>query len=370
MTTLEQLVDNRNNNFNLLRFVASIAVLYCHCYPTTGIINELTEFGGSIGFIAVDIFFITSGFLVTASLLTRADVIFFIWSRFLRIFPGLFVNLIFCVFILGPLFTKLSIQVYFSDFQLVRFLFKNLSLTLEPRLPGVFESNYFKDCINISLWTLPWEFKMYCLLAGIGLLGYLNNLIVFQKIAKKLIISILIVGVFMYISKNITSDNFHTIEPFRFTTMFFFGATLFVGRKLIVLSNNIFMLSILLLISYFFIFIVFPFVAKWFLLLYIVSLSYIVIYFAYRPKGILLKFNNLPDWSYGIYIYGFPIQQSLAAIYHNISIPTMFISSMAASLLIANLSWYFVEKRALTLKKHIYAHKFLRLKIITLINSK
>ncbi len=84
--------------------------------------------------------------------------------------------------------------------------------------------------------------------------------------------------------------------------------------------------------------------------LYNLLLGYIVLYLAYIPTGFIRNFNKLGDYSYGVYIYAFPIQQSVAALIPNISVATMFMYSFSITLIFAICSWHFIEKPALKLK--------------------
>ncbi|MDO8654733.1 MAG: hypothetical protein Q7R66_21385, partial [Undibacterium sp.] len=73
-------------------------------------------------------------------------------------------------------------------------------------------------------------------------------------------------------------------------------------------------------------------------------------YLAYLPAGAIRKYNALGDYSYGVYIYAFPVQQALASIYPGIPVPAMLLGSATLTLTLATLSWHLIEKRALHLK--------------------
>ena len=158
--------SGRDNNFNLLRLVAATLVLVSHSFAISLQSGAAEPFrsslGLSLGELAVDIFFAASGFLVTASLFTRRDVIEFAAARCLRIFPGLWVSLALTVLVFGFCFTSLAPSAFFSEWQTWRFTIKNAILVrgVEWTLPG------FPHAVNGSLWTLPSEIAMYALLAG------------------------------------------------------------------------------------------------------------------------------------------------------------------------------------------------------------
>ena len=83
---------------------------------------------------------------------------------------------------------------------------------------------------------------------------------------------------------------------------------------------------------------------------YIVALPYLLLYLAYVPAGFVRKYNQLGDYSYGVYIYGWPLQQTIVFLSPGISVPAMLLLSAAAALTFAVLSWHVVEQPALQLK--------------------
>jgi peptidoglycan/LPS O-acetylase OafA/YrhL len=71
----------------------------------------------------------------------------------------------------------------------------------------------------------------------------------------------------------------------------------------------------------------------------------------YLPRGTILQYNRLGDYSYGIYIYAFPVQQSLMHAWPRSTPIDMFWEAMAVTVILAVLSWHFVEKPALALAR-------------------
>lgn len=177
MHKLSELAANKNNNFNLIRLAAAIAVLINHCFPlATGREVDFwigSHLGISLGSIAVDIFFATSGFLVTGSLLSSNDIIRFIRARILRIYPALIVMLFITTILIGGYFTSLHMKDYLASSGTLKYFLKNGSLFTGASytLPGVFETNPYKGAVNGSLWTLPYEIWMYSTLAFVWILS-------------------------------------------------------------------------------------------------------------------------------------------------------------------------------------------------------
>ena len=122
---ISKYTNSRDNNFNFIRFFAALLVLYSHSFPLSGV-NETEPFvkytGISGGTIAVDVFFISSGFLIANSFFERNNIIAFIWARVLRIYPALVVATIFCVFVVGLYFTKDWWSLYLYNSKTHRYL--------------------------------------------------------------------------------------------------------------------------------------------------------------------------------------------------------------------------------------------------------
>ena len=166
------------NNFDLIRFLASSLVLFSHSFPL--VLNARSEplsllsdgqYNG--GRLAVIIFFILSGFLITSSWDARRNLQGFIFSRILRIFPALVV-----VLILSIVFSALITTADGSSFlksSLIYFI-KNVTLYKGKfDIDGVFLNNPYGAAINGSLWTLRHEFTCYLVIGAFGYLRILNK---------------------------------------------------------------------------------------------------------------------------------------------------------------------------------------------------
>ncbi|MES2348553.1 MAG: acyltransferase, partial [Pseudomonadota bacterium] len=166
------------NNFDFVRFFAATLVLISHSFALTGHpraepLAVLSDHRTDLGHIAVIIFFIASGFLISASWSNKPDLIRFINSRILRIIPGLVVVLLFCILI-GSLISTASNHAFYGS--AITFFVRNLFMYKgQADLAGVFQQNIYGDAINGSLWTLRIEFTCYLLIAAIGLIHALNE---------------------------------------------------------------------------------------------------------------------------------------------------------------------------------------------------
>jgi peptidoglycan/LPS O-acetylase OafA/YrhL len=346
---LANYVQGRDNNFNLIRIVAAYAVLVTHGFALTVGIEDAEPFrdvlGMTIGSIAVDVFFITSGFLVTASLLTRQNTIEFIWSRILRIYPALLVMLVLTVLGLGPFLTTVPLSSYFSSSVTYTYFLKCLTLFsgVAFELPGVFEKNPYQNAVNGSLWTMPYEVRLYALLILTWIiLGFLREARVKAFRISVVLITVLTACFFVLAHLDFVPGYLF----FKLSFMFFTGASFFVLKEKIELSKFVFyFLFLITLVS--------MLDKQIFFIVYTITIPYLLFFIAYFPSGFIRKYNKLGDYSYGIYIYAFPVQQSIILLNPGISILSTIVISSTITLIFAVLSWHFLEKNALKLKKMI-----------------
>lgn len=335
-------VGNRDNNFNLLRMIAATLVLFSHAFAlSSGDIGDepLREtLGLTWGVIAVDLFFVSSGFLVTGSLLARGSIAGFARARALRIYPGLAVSVLLTVFALGALATTLPLPAYLSDAQTLEFLLRNLSLVtgIAHALPGVFEGNPMRALVNSSLWTLPYEIGMYAALAGLWLLAGRSP----ARLAR-LMALIAVLAIATQIGSHFL---WRDSSLLRLGAMFMTGACCHLLRSRITLSVPHGAACLLLLAAS-------CARREAFFVVYTLTLPYLVLCLAYLPRGALRRYNRVGDYSYGIYIYAFPVQQALAWGMPGIGSATMLALSAVLTALAAALSWHLVESRALRLKR-------------------
>lgn len=354
---LEQYVGGRDNNFNLIRFIAACLVLISHSFPLSigsGAAEPLSSMiGMTLGAIAVDIFFVTSGFLITSSVLSRKNIVAFVWARVLRIYPALVVAVLFCVFGVGLFFSTLSSAEYLLNLQTLKYLVKNTILIfgVNHTLPGVFIDVPYKEAVNGSLWTLPYEVWMYALLVVI--LGFANFFA--RKIrmfyAKDIVFLVAIISVIGNLL-----NNFYFFMPVVFThlfSMFFVGSAFFFWRDKVFLSAKAMFFSLFFLV-------ISSLSEDTFFVSYCVLLPYLIFCFAYIPSGFIRKFNEFGDYSYGIYIYAFPVQQSIAAIALSVSVWEMIVLSFLFTFILAGISWHLIEDRFLRMKgSYVYIEKII-----------
>ncbi|UHQ24641.1 acyltransferase [Lysobacter sp. 5GHs7-4] len=326
------------NNFNLIRLVAAWLVIYGHSYAVTAsggqdLLLQLVQikFAGGI---AVDMFFVISGFLIAASL-ERNRLAGYVAARALRIFPALIVCVALSVLVLGPWLTTAA--DYWSSPQTWKYLRANALLSRDTQyfLPGVFET-LPSHAINGSLWSLPIEVRLYLWLALIGLLRLLPRLRF-----NLLCVALLIFGVVKYGGQTLSPEKINWLYC---TAYFLTGSLAWVNRDRVPLRW--WLLALVLVAA------ALLRGSSYYYLGYFVALSYTTLFLAFVPR---LPQIRRTDLSYGLYLYGWPAQQ-LVQHYAPSTGPLM--NTLWATLIagtLAALSWHLVERPALRLKSRFGA---------------
>ena len=343
---LSEYAVGRDNNFTLLRFSAAMTVLFAHSVAVLGLPPEREFFfnrlGFSLGEMGLDMLFVTSGFLVTASLVVRQDLIAYLWARILRVYPGLLVMLVLTVFVLAPALTTLPYGDYYASPLTWEYFRKCATLLggIRYSLPGVFETVPLKGEFNGSLWTMPVEVRMYLYLAAIYVAFAVVPALRLKAMRVVLPLSAATL-IAIVLSARLTGGAYNGANIRVF--MFLYGSSLFVWRDRIPVGPRLLvgLLAALALAS---------FDKTIFFVVYVACLAPLVLHLVYVPGGRIRAFNDWGDYSYGVYIYAFPVQQTLALLFPAMSLGMMMGSSAVVSVAIAILSWKLIEERALGLK--------------------
>lgn len=337
-----------NNNFGLMRLALAFAVLASHAYylktgsPLAEPLALLTAH--SLGEHAVQVFFFLSGVMVAQSLDRSSTTLSFVMGRVLRIFPGLIVCVLLTAFILGPLVSDLQPVAYFTDPQLVGYLWRTLALTTGlASLPGVFETLPAAGTVNMSLWTLKYEVLCYACLAFAGLLGLFAPR---RRALAATLLAAFIVTVFLEAPDPV--QGYTAAENVRYFALFFATGTLaYLLRDILVI--NAVLLAILGLLFYT------ALGTHYFELASALFLGYGALCFAALPTGRFRHLANRYDLSFGVYIYACPLQQQIVERLPHASAESQMLIAGLAVIPFALLSWVLVEKPALQARSRLTA---------------
>ena len=350
---LSHLLDRDNNNFDLIRLVAASLVIYGHAYylaPQQGLVDFIGsklpyDYSGSL---AVKIFFFLSGMVVTESLLKSRSLWNFGVARIFRIWPGLIAVLLSTVFVIGPLVTNLSLREYFAQGQTYWYLFNNVRLNTDFSLPGVFLELPFKGGVNGSLWSLRQEVIAYLSLMALFFVG-------FFKVKGKAAVFLILASVFVL---------FFATDPI-FGARFLFPEVapnpmidvpipcFALGVALATLKDHIevrFSVLIVLCLVYW---VLHDFVHA--IYIFYAALFYAILCISGQPS--FLKLKPPIDISYGVYLWGFPVQQALMFVWPDQGTRFNQMAAIVFSALMGIASWHLVEKRGIAMGQKL---KFLR----------
>ncbi len=331
------------NNFTLLRIIAAAAVVLTHCYDLQRLEDiAYRTTGFRFGVFAVDAFFVISGYLVLTSFERRKDIVAFVRARALRILPGLWAMLIVTTIILGLFFSTLPAKDFFVDFRTLKYLACNM--VVAPYcyvLPGVFDNNPVGNHVNGQLWTLKYEVLCYTILGVAGALG-----LFYSNARKTAVFGAIVIFYVLWLALSWS------------------GPPSFIKASITGELNSLTHLLFCFLIGM--IYASWPIKVRWwhaagavavFALLIgtpfdttalAVAVGAVVFWVAYFEPLTAIK---LPDISYGLYIYGGPIQQALISIIGSIDPLLFFLPSLALTAIPAGISWFYIEKPALRLKE-------------------
>ncbi|WP_207432107.1 acyltransferase family protein [Sabulibacter ruber] len=349
----------QNNNFDVLRFALAVTVIYSHCYviyygKTIDVepFMVITQNQADLGSVAVNCFFAISGFLIVRSFQNTSSIPSYLKKRILRIYPGFLVAFALSMLVIAPLSTidnshpQGNVTAYFQEFRGKAFLL-NLFTLQTQRAPWSFQDNPLPNMINESLWTIQYEFICYLIVPVLALLGLLKGkwqpLVLFG-------ISYLFFAL-QEVAHWFQWENYqgrimsHPLYLPKFITYFMAGACFFLYRNHIKRSFGLIIVSIVALI-------VSCIWLPYFNLVAPFAGSYVLFYLAYHPTLPFPRFARKGDFSYGLYLYAWPVQQLVLAIAgEHLNIYLLFILSGFISFIAAFVSWHVVEKPFLKLKK-------------------
>jgi len=349
--------NSQGNNLDFLRLVFAVTVIFSHSYPLClGMQTETYGAGSSVtepmlrfshgqttlGTVAVDAFFIISGFLIANSFLRSRSLLTYFRKRIARIYPGFIVCMLVLAFVVTPIAGGAFAYQGLSD-RLADFIGRT-SLLWNINLAHSFVHNPLPNVIDGAVWTIPWEFACYIGLAAMGVAGLLHRrhftLLIFCAMLLYFLVSEIIVWIGIPPAAHWTSFfDPHLYVDLRGMPMCFTAGTVFyLYRERIPHRNILAIVSAFVLICSCFI----PY--TWVLCSPLAG-TYLIFWFAFHPRIRIHHFARYGDFSYGTYLYAFTVQQLIVQALGSTVRPfTLFLLATPPSLIAGVLSWYGVER--------------------------
>jgi peptidoglycan/LPS O-acetylase OafA/YrhL len=317
------------SGFDYMRLILALSVIGFHSIVTGYGSEAQRDFVGTpfgrIFLLVLPMFFALSGFLVAGSLERSKGLVTFLGLRAFRIFPALMVDTLFCGLVIGLFFTTLPWYQYLLHEDFLRYL-GNAVGVVHFYLPGVFEGNPSNQ-VNGQLWTVPLEMECYILIAAFAVFGAHQSPRLFALMVLVLAMGLearsLLTGLSPWVGRNLT-------------LCFLAGIALYLNRATVRWSAALFVLSVLM-----FFWSVQD--VKW-LYLSPWPAAYATAYLGLtnpRRIGVI----NWGDYSYGLFLYGYPIQQALVQVLPEARYWVVNIMlAVPLTFAFAAMSWHFIEK--------------------------
>ncbi len=335
------------NNFDFLRFALASLVVFSHSFPlATGTedyepLSVLTGRQVTFGALAVDSFFVISGFLILHSWHATPRVGAFLRKRVLRIYPAFLVAAALDAFIIAPAFSAGSWPPLDLGF-VTRFVAN--ALRLEAIAPGAtFVGNPAAGPVNGSLWTISYEFWCYIGILVLGVCGLTK-----RRLFLTCGLLFFLVVSFVFVWRGLTPGGrllgqIFGYPPFwaRLLPFFLAGMVFYAWRERIELNAMGAAIAIGMLVvgavTPFGMSVVLPLAA-----------AYLIFWIAFLPAPRLSTFARRGDFSYGIYLFSFPILQIIV---HYAAAPIspllLFAVGWPVSIAVAAASWHLVERHCI-----------------------
>jgi len=342
MTTLAQKLQGRDNNLGLIRILGAWTIFFSHCFTlVTG--SEQSEplvrlLGMNVGTFALDFFFLASGLLVTKSLVDKEDLRAFARARALRVYPALVLIVVATALALGAAATTLSLSEYFTHRSTRGYVVWNIVLVrgVQMFLPGVFDELPWAGAVNASLWSMTYEVRAYLLLALFWVVGSRFGRRRRSFLATS---SVAIAAACLVWHVRGFSGPWDPIP--RVSFMFAFGSSAYFLRDRIPLGHGLAAIAAAILFAGALL------GPDWFRWAHLLGVPYLLLYLAFVPAGVLRLYNKVGDYSYGTYLYAFPVQQAWIHFMPHPAIWQVMAGAGTIVLILSVLSWHLLESPAM-----------------------
>lgn len=343
--------------FDFLRIFLAVSVLASHSvFLTQGNLHLFESNPYTLLYwVILPLFFALSGFLITGSAM-RLRLKDFLLNRGMRIVPALAVDICIAALIIGPIFTTVPLNQYFTSYEFYAY-FANVTGIIHYVLPGVFEGNPGGPTVNGSLWTVPFEIGCYIIMSAFIISGVLNRKGVALAVTAATTAYIALTYSPQFHVLDCCGDRLHTLLDHFFAvrgnflySYFMTGSMFYLFRYHIPYHRGCLLLCVAIFIAA----ACGVFESQQSLpekLLLMPVVIYIMVYVG-MAKIPPLPIYHRGDYSYGIYLYGYPIQQAILTLAPSITAPLLhFAISLPLVTLVAMFSWHHIEKPILRLRK-------------------
>ena len=336
--------DRRGNNFDFMRLALAVLVIYSHAFAL-GLGSERDEpfvrwTHGQVsgGAIAVNAFFVMSGFLITASAERSRGIGSFLKKRFRRIYPAFIAAALLTALVVMPLSGGEFVYPA-GPARVGNFLNKTLWLT-EFSYRSAFAGNPLPNVINGSTWSIPYEFWCYIGVALLSVVGLLR-----RRVPMAVLFAVMWVVSVLFRARGWILGGKQLgliLGPpqiwARMLPLYLAGVVFYLWRDRIPLQNWLAGLSIGCLV-----------VASWFYTGWTIAFplagTYLIFWLAFTPLVRLHRFGRFGDFSYGTYLYAFPLEQLVVRWFGGSASPLrLFGCTTPLTLVMAVASWYGVER--------------------------
>lgn len=336
-----------DNNFGIIRIIAALMVMANHMSIISG--GSPTIIQG----VGVRIFFLLGGYMTTKSLIRDPNTLRFFVKKVFRIVPALTVYVLFTALIIGPIFSSLSLKEYYTSTVTWKYL-RNIIFHVEYFLPGVFENLPYPNAVNGSLWSLPVEMLMCILMPIILCITGLGK----NTRSSKIFISFFFVGVcifpvvlnIFYPNAQIVIYSTDWIQGLQLMPYYMIGSlfTLSKVQKYLNLQVSTILILICICVSPHY-----PLSE----LCKMAVLSYFIFSLGFSKPAFFSDKLIGREISYGLYLYGFPIQQIIVSVFQSLGITLgysgYFLLSIFLTSIPAYISYKFIEKPCSNLSRKI-----------------
>jgi len=335
--------DHSRNHFNTIRLAMALLVVWSHSFALYNDSEDRewislwlngTYDAGNIGVMA---FFVISGYLITRSFIRSRSVGTYMMKRIRRIYPGFLVSVLVCAVVVVPAYST----IMKTDGQEAFRVFSH-ALILKPYFPrsNVFYANVLPGAVNGSLWSISYEFWCYLGVLALGVAGLATS----RRLLVGLLVAVLLARVGLDLldwkprlgSAEIVIGSVYVwteILPSFLAGMVIHAFADRVPRSRAILATALIGAIASARIN--------PHLAS---LTVTLALAYTIFYIAFSEVR-LPDAARLGDFSYGAYLYAFPIQQMLAASFGDrLSFAAYLVASAVLAVVAGAASWYLVEK--------------------------